>query len=182
MMVVDASALVAILLREDDAEVYRDALLASPETRLSPIGYWEAATRLQSFRGLAGVNDLDRLLAQLAIEIAPATAATAFAPTACGKRLALHVSTFRLDERGLGNFPGQELRETCPAHPGAALAAPLPQNAPGSPRNLFRIPWGFRGARSATAAATTGLGGLCPPCLCPRMLVSVPWGRLQGQH
>jgi ribonuclease VapC len=90
MMVVDASALVAILLREDDAEVFRDALLASPETRLSPVGYWEAATRLQSFRGLAGVNDLDRLLAQLAIEIAPATAATArlasSAERAFGKR------------------------------------------------------------------------------------------------
>jgi ribonuclease VapC len=90
MMVVDASALVAILLREDDAEVYRDALLASPETRLSPVGYWEAATRLQSFRGLAGVKDLDRLLAQLDIEITPATAATArlasAAERAFGKR------------------------------------------------------------------------------------------------
>ncbi|MCZ8195244.1 MAG: type II toxin-antitoxin system VapC family toxin [Brevundimonas sp.] len=77
MMVVDTSALVAILLREDDVEVYRDALLASTGTQLSPVGYWEAAIRLHYFRGTAGVMDLDRLLDQLAIEIAPATAATA---------------------------------------------------------------------------------------------------------
>ncbi|HEV7351645.1 MAG TPA: type II toxin-antitoxin system VapC family toxin [Brevundimonas sp.] len=89
-MVVDASALLAILLLEDDAEVYRDALLASTDTRLSPVGYWEAAIRLQHFRGLAGVVDLDRLLVQLAIEIAPASAATArlasAAERAFGKR------------------------------------------------------------------------------------------------
>jgi ribonuclease VapC len=77
MIVVDASALVAILMREPEGPDFREALLVIRAAKLSPIGYWEAAVKLHRFRGDAGVADLDRLLLELAIEVAPATAQTA---------------------------------------------------------------------------------------------------------
>jgi len=90
MMVVDASAIVAILLEEPEAARFREHLLAHPGARLSPVGYWEAATRLGSLRGEAGLSELEIVLEGLAIEIAPATAETArrasAAERAFGKR------------------------------------------------------------------------------------------------
>lgn len=77
MMVVDASAIVAILLDEPEAPAFREHLLAHPGAQLSPVGYWEAATRLASVRGEAGLEELEIVLDGLAIAIAPATAATA---------------------------------------------------------------------------------------------------------
>lgn len=77
MIVVDASALVAILLEEPEATPYREFLLARPGSQLSPIGYWEAATRMRILRGEAGVAELDVVIAGLRIEIAPATEGTA---------------------------------------------------------------------------------------------------------
>lgn len=73
MIVVDASALVAILLDEEDGPVFLEALLNATEARLSPVGYWEASVRLHRFRGQAGVADLDRLMSSLSIQISPAT-------------------------------------------------------------------------------------------------------------
>jgi ribonuclease VapC len=77
VIVVDASALVAILLNESEGPAFREALLVESHIRLSPVGYWEAAIRLRSLRGVAGVKDLDRLIAQFNIAVSPATAATA---------------------------------------------------------------------------------------------------------
>ena len=77
MIVVDASALVAILLNESEGPAFREALLVDSDIRLSPVGYWEAAIRLRSLRGVAGVKDLDRLIGQFNIAVSPATAATA---------------------------------------------------------------------------------------------------------
>lgn len=77
MIVVDASALVAILLNESEGPAFREALLVESDIRLSPVGYWEAAIRLRSLRGVAGVKDLDRLIARFNIAVSPATAATA---------------------------------------------------------------------------------------------------------
>jgi len=76
-MVVDASALVAILLDEEDGPDFREELLRAGAVHLSPVGYWEAAVRLQRSRGPAGVEDLDHLVRELNVEIAPATARTA---------------------------------------------------------------------------------------------------------
>jgi ribonuclease VapC len=90
MIAVDASALVAILLDEPEAEAFREFLLANPEARLSPVGYWEAATRLRGLRGDSGVVELDVVIRQLAIRIAPASENTARlaceAEVAFGKR------------------------------------------------------------------------------------------------
>ncbi|WP_298744239.1 type II toxin-antitoxin system VapC family toxin [uncultured Brevundimonas sp.] len=76
-MVVDASALVAILLEEPEWEVFARTLLDHPAARLSPVGYWEASTRLHGLRGDAGVVDLDRLIDKLQVSIRPATDQTA---------------------------------------------------------------------------------------------------------
>ncbi|MFC0634335.1 type II toxin-antitoxin system VapC family toxin [Brevundimonas balnearis] len=77
MIVVDASALVAILLEEPEARTYREFLLLNPGARLSPVGYWEAATRLRSLRGERGLIELDIVVEGLGIEVTSATEATA---------------------------------------------------------------------------------------------------------
>lgn len=76
MIVVDASALVAILLEEPEAEQFREFLLRNPGAHLSPIGYWEAATRLRSLRGNDGIVELDIVIRNFLIEIQPATSRT----------------------------------------------------------------------------------------------------------
>lgn len=70
MIVVDASALVAILLDEPEAGVFREFLLVHPGAMLSPVGYWEAATRLRHARGDGGVAELDVVIGWLRVEIA----------------------------------------------------------------------------------------------------------------
>ncbi len=89
MIVVDASALVAILLQEPEEDAFLEVLSRSSGV-LSPIGYWEAHTRVQALRGDDGVQRLDRLLANFDIRIAPATDVTAKlavqAQVAFGKR------------------------------------------------------------------------------------------------
>ena len=90
MIVVDASALVAILLEEPEAGLFREFLLARPGAALSPIGYWEAAIRLRGARGDHGVAELDVVIDQLRIKIATATEGTTHlacdAEKAFGKR------------------------------------------------------------------------------------------------
>jgi len=90
VIVIDASALVAVLLNEPESQAFRRVMAAESELALSPVGYWEASTRLKGLRGEAGVIDLDRLIARFAIRIAPATALTASLATAAerdfGKR------------------------------------------------------------------------------------------------
>ncbi|WP_374514487.1 type II toxin-antitoxin system VapC family toxin [Brevundimonas sp.] len=76
MIAVDASAIVAILMREPEAEAFLQVLARSP-CRLSPVGYWEAATTVERYRGQTGLEDLDRLLDNFDIRIAPADEWTA---------------------------------------------------------------------------------------------------------
>lgn len=76
-VVVDASALVAILLGEDEADAFSRHLLASDSVSISPVGYWEAATRLRILRGDQGVTELGVVMRLLAITVSPASARTA---------------------------------------------------------------------------------------------------------
>ena len=96
MIVVDASALVAILLEEPEAGEFREFLLARPGAVLSPIGYWEAATRLRGARGDRGVQELDVVIDRLRIGIAPVTERTTrlacAAEKAFGKRTAARLN------------------------------------------------------------------------------------------
>lgn len=71
MIVVDASALVAMLLDEPERAAFFDVVSRAP-ARLSPVGYWEAATKLGRQRGPAGVAQLDQLLADFDIQVVDA--------------------------------------------------------------------------------------------------------------
>ena len=75
-LVVDASALVAILLDEPEKSAYVRQILAN-DCVASPVGYWEAAIRARHLHGEAGVDRLERLIARLDIKVMPAATATA---------------------------------------------------------------------------------------------------------
>lgn len=77
MIAVDASALLAVLLREPEDMAFRRVMANESQLLLSPVGYWEAAIRLRSLRGEAGVVDLDRMIAAFGIRISTATSQTA---------------------------------------------------------------------------------------------------------
>ena len=65
-MIVDTSALIAILRREPEREQFRDALLASSKTSMSAVTLVEARIIAEREQGLA---ELDTLLAAAAIEV-----------------------------------------------------------------------------------------------------------------
>ncbi|GAA4846025.1 type II toxin-antitoxin system VapC family toxin [Actinomycetospora corticicola] len=73
-MIVDSSALVAILRREEDAERYARALAASARTRLSAATYLEVAIVIDGHREPVLSRTLDALLQTAAIEIVDLTA------------------------------------------------------------------------------------------------------------
>lgn len=73
-MIIDTSALVAILDQEPEAERIAHALAADPEPMLSAANLVEAGIVMQARRGDDGARDLDLLLAKLKVEIVPFTA------------------------------------------------------------------------------------------------------------
>ncbi len=72
-MIVDASAVVAILFRESDAERYEEAIAAAPHCRMSVVNFVEAAMVLESRDGPARGESLDAFLASAQVELAPMT-------------------------------------------------------------------------------------------------------------
>lgn len=74
MIVVDASALVALLLSEARADEIRAALLADPVCAMSPINWLEA--RIVAERH-DGVDQIERLRGLYGVEIVPTDAAQA---------------------------------------------------------------------------------------------------------
>lgn len=91
-MVVDTSAIVAILLQEDDAPHYADAIADADPVVMSAASYVELSIVALS-RGPRGRVELDGTLADAAIEIVPVTVAQA--------RLAAHA----YDRFGKGRHP-----------------------------------------------------------------------------
>jgi ribonuclease VapC len=71
-MIVDTSALVAILLQEDDARTYADAIAGAGTAALSAASYVELAIVSLS-RGEKGRAELEAMLADAGIEIVPVT-------------------------------------------------------------------------------------------------------------
>lgn len=71
-MVVDTSALLAILLQEEDAQAYADAIAAAAIAALSAASYVEL-TIVSLSRGVRGRAELEAALADAAIEIVPVT-------------------------------------------------------------------------------------------------------------
>jgi ribonuclease VapC len=73
-MIVDASAVLAILLGEPEADDFTLAIGHAPEPRMSAVSYVEAAIRVDRLNSPAASAALDDLLARLRITIAPVTA------------------------------------------------------------------------------------------------------------
>ncbi len=73
-MIIDTSALVAILEQEPEAERIARTLAATSERMLSAANLLEVGIVMQVRRGDDGARDLDLLLAKLKVEIIPFTA------------------------------------------------------------------------------------------------------------
>ncbi len=73
-MIVDTSALIAILRREPETERITRAISRAPEAMISAASLLEATIVMLRRHGEDGVRDLDLLVAKLDIEIVPFTA------------------------------------------------------------------------------------------------------------
>ncbi|MDE0255437.1 MAG: type II toxin-antitoxin system VapC family toxin [Rhodospirillaceae bacterium] len=72
-MIVDSSAIVAILNREPDAVRYEEALAAAPERRISVANLLEASIVVEGRGGISAGYELDQLLNRFGIEPEPVT-------------------------------------------------------------------------------------------------------------
>ncbi len=72
-MIIDTSALVAILDQEPEAERIVRTLAATSERMLSAASLVEVGIVMQARRGDDGARDVDLLLAKLRVEIVPFT-------------------------------------------------------------------------------------------------------------
>ncbi len=72
-MIVDASAILAVLFDEPEKADFRDLLLMTPELSMSPVNYLEASSRADDKRHPAKGPELDTLLAGFGIEIIAVT-------------------------------------------------------------------------------------------------------------
>lgn len=77
MIVLDSSAVIAILKREPGAERLREAALAADACGMSAANVLESGMVAFGLRGDAGANELDLLLLELGVEIMPFDAAQA---------------------------------------------------------------------------------------------------------
>ena len=72
-MIVDTSAILAVIFREPDAERYMRAIAESPRCRMSVAGFLETAIVLESRGGGEAGHELDIFLEEAAIELVPVT-------------------------------------------------------------------------------------------------------------
>lgn len=72
-MIVDTSAIIAILFRESESTQYEKAILEAQNCRMSVVSYLEASIVLESRNGVAAGHDLDVLLQEADIELEPVT-------------------------------------------------------------------------------------------------------------
>lgn len=70
-MVVDTSALVAILRNEPERRTFTEALETASHCVMSAVSLVEASVVIEARYGAAGVQDLDLLVSKARIEIAP---------------------------------------------------------------------------------------------------------------
>ena len=72
-MIVDTSAVLAVLFGEPDAERYERAIAGSPRCRMSVASFLEAAIVLESRIGAAAGHELDLFLERAPIELVAVT-------------------------------------------------------------------------------------------------------------
>lgn len=85
-MIVDTSAILAILFRESDADRYDDAIARAALPRMSVANYVEAAIVFESRRGHEAVADLDAYLIEARIELESVTPQHALAARQAWRR------------------------------------------------------------------------------------------------
>ncbi len=68
-MVVDASAILAIILKEEDGFAFREALSKSRRSVMSPVNYWEVLVRAQTLRGVEGAATVETTLHEFDIDL-----------------------------------------------------------------------------------------------------------------
>lgn len=73
-MIVDSSAVVAILNQEPDAEYYEMAIVSAPTCRMSVANALEASIVVEGRGGAAAGHELDMFLKTAGITLAPVTA------------------------------------------------------------------------------------------------------------
>ncbi|MVA98265.1 PIN domain-containing protein [Nitratireductor sp. CAU 1489] len=95
-MIVDASAILAILLDEPEQPALKYCLADAPEKHtMSPINYLEAAMRVDSLDTDRKARELDNLIAALDVEIVPTTTQQA------------HLAREAYQKFGKGNHPAR---------------------------------------------------------------------------
>jgi ribonuclease VapC len=72
-MVIDSSALIALLLAEPDADGFVGAIAGTSSRLVSAASYLETAIVMQARSGPSAQEQLDRLLADLSVSIVPFT-------------------------------------------------------------------------------------------------------------
>ncbi|MXY46419.1 MAG: type II toxin-antitoxin system VapC family toxin [Chloroflexi bacterium] len=72
-MIVDTSALLAVLFDEPDAMLYARTIAEAPNCRMSVANFMEAAFVVESRAGVAGGHELDLFLEAAAIDLEPVT-------------------------------------------------------------------------------------------------------------
>jgi ribonuclease VapC len=99
-MVIDSSALVAILLGEPEAERLTTALAADPVRCIGAFSLLETSVVLYRRKGAEAVAELDALLADLGVEIVAFDAAQACAARAAYERFGkgLHPASLNLGD------------------------------------------------------------------------------------
>ena len=78
-MIVDSSAVIAVLLRETDFARFSRAILDAPRRRMSVASFLEAAIVLESRRGTRAGHELDDYLDETGVELVPVTPEQAYA-------------------------------------------------------------------------------------------------------
>ncbi len=76
-MIVDTSAILAILFKESDARRFEQAIEESPRCRMSVASFLEAAIVVESRGGPSARQELDAFLENAGIELVPVTHAHA---------------------------------------------------------------------------------------------------------
>ena len=85
-MIIDTSAVLAVLLGEPDAEHYEKTIASALPRRMSVVGLLEAAIVLESRGGTAAADELDLFLQTAEIELAGVTAEQAQAARRAWRR------------------------------------------------------------------------------------------------
>ena len=70
-MVIDTSAVLAIMQREPERRTFLEAIEASDSTRISVASFVESSIVIESRYGAEGLRDLDRFISRASIELIP---------------------------------------------------------------------------------------------------------------